>query len=109
MVAEYSLNISVYGTDSSEAGEAQPTGARLRFIYAPRFSYRFFGQHGAPLACVLHALLIARPRVILLFASGPSVFVPLFRLMGKPVVKYCKRGSILLGSIRLLSPPTAWK
>lgn len=86
MVAEYALNICVYGTDSSEASGAQISGERLKFIYAPRFSYRFFGQHGATLACVIHALLITRPRVVLLFASGPSVFVPLFRLMGKPVI-----------------------
>lgn len=86
MVAQYSLNIIVYGTDSSEAGEVQQVGARLRFVYAPRFSYRLFGQHGATLACVLHALFVSRPRVVLLFASGPSVFVPLFRLVGKPVI-----------------------
>jgi len=86
MVESYSLNITVYGTDPSEYEEGISTNAKLSFVYAPSFVYRKFGQHGATLACVLHALIIGRPSVTLIFASGPSIFVPLFRLFGIPVV-----------------------
>jgi glycosyltransferase involved in cell wall biosynthesis len=38
------------------------------------------------LLCVLHTIFIARPSCVVLFASGPCIFVPLLRLAGIKVV-----------------------
>ncbi|MBX2846817.1 MAG: glycosyltransferase family 4 protein [Acidiferrobacterales bacterium] len=86
MSSKYDLKIVVYGTDSREVIDSKKTNSDNAFVYAPSFAYRFFGQHGATLSCVLHALFISRPRVTLIFASGPSIFVPAFRVFRKPVI-----------------------
>ena len=47
---------------------------------------KFFGQHGAILSCVLHSIFILRPKVVIIFASGPCIFTPVLRLAGLKVV-----------------------
>lgn len=86
MAASYSIQIMVYGTDSSEVDGSKLSNTDLSCVYSPHSIYSRLGQHGAVFACVLHALFISRPRTVLIFASGPSVFVPLFRVFGKPVI-----------------------
>lgn len=84
--ARHHLRVVVYGTDSSEVRRSTLGDASLSFVYPPEIIYRYLGQHGAVLFCVMHILLISRPRVSLVFASGPNVFVPLLRLFKIPVV-----------------------
>jgi len=86
MAASYSLTIVVYGTDSSEVESSSLSNVDLSFVYSPHKIYQVFGQHGASLACALHAVFISKPRTVLIFASGPSIFVPLFRLFRTPVI-----------------------
>lgn len=81
-----STELIVYGTDESEVATSPHDSADVRCVYAPGAVYRMLGQHGATLVCVIHALAVLRPDVVLVFASGPNVFVPLFRLFGIPVV-----------------------
>ncbi len=85
-VERHKLNLLVYGTDSSELPSSNFHNHRLSFVYPPRSIYRYLGQHGAVLFCVFHILCLTRPTVVLVFASGPCVFVPLLRLFGFPVI-----------------------
>lgn len=55
-------------------------------VEMPRWVYSNFGQHIYIFFCVLHLILILRPKVVYVFASGPSIFIPLIRVFRIKVI-----------------------
>lgn len=78
-------SINVYGVTGDEENVFS-LPENLSRINCPLWIYNKLGQHGLILFSVLHALLVSRPKVVFLFASGPCVFTPLLRLGGISVV-----------------------
>jgi len=85
MSQEKNVYINVYGVQSEDDNKfALPENVKMTFI--PDFIYKYFGQHGYILFCILNVLFINRPKVVILFASGPCVFTPLLRFGGIKVI-----------------------
>jgi|GEM_PF-4607853 len=79
------LKIDVYGVSDMDI-EGKRLPVNLNAVAIPKWIYKKFGQHGYILFCVLTVISIKRPRVVILFASGPSIFTPLLRLGGIKVI-----------------------
>lgn len=85
MSQEKNVNINVYGVQTENDNKfSLPANVRTTFI--PGFIYKYLGQHGYILFCILNVLFLNRPKVVILFASGPCVFAPLLRLGGIKVI-----------------------
>ncbi|WP_111977432.1 glycosyltransferase family 4 protein [Algibacillus agarilyticus] len=85
MSKQTKININVYGVKGTSDNTFKlPKNVRTTNIL--NIFYKVFGQHGFILLCVLHAILIRRPKVVVLFASGPCVFTPLIRVAGIKVI-----------------------
>ncbi len=80
------LTIAVLGVDDKSNEYPFTVPANLRVIKIPLWVYRRLGQHGLITASVLTTILKLRPRVVILFASGPCVFAPLLKLFGVRVI-----------------------
>lgn len=85
MSQENNVNINVYGVRNEDDNKFT-LPVNVTTIFIPAFIYRYLGQHGYILFCILHVLLINRPKVVILFASGPCVFTPLLRFAGIKVI-----------------------
>lgn len=85
-VATQGYEVDVYGQGSDRGFSKRQVAEGLFEVSAPRAFSRFSGN--ALLAGIncLYALTVRRPRVILLFASGPSLLTPLARLLGIRVI-----------------------
>tara|TARA_B100001063_G_scaffold70884_1_gene64984 strand:- start:6299 stop:7420 length:1122 start_codon:yes stop_codon:yes gene_type:complete len=75
----------VYGVKQSHSQKHNCLDG-LVSIDAPLFIYNLMGQHGMILWCVLHIVFISRPKVVVVFASGPCIFVPFLRMFGIKVI-----------------------
>ena len=85
MSQEQNVDINVYCVQSENVNKfTLPENVKTTFI--PDFIYKYFGQHSYILLCVLNVLFINRPKVVILFASGPCVFTPLLRFGGIKVI-----------------------
>jgi glycosyltransferase involved in cell wall biosynthesis len=79
------IDIVVYGyRDTNDIIFQLPDN--ITTIMAPNWLYRQLGQFALIFYNTLHAIFISRPSVIVVFASGPCIFAPLFRLSGIRVV-----------------------
>lgn len=78
------LNVDVYGIHADDI--SFPLTKGLRNISSPRLFYRLMGQYGQILFAVLSVVIFRRSKVVVLFASGPCVFTPFFRLLGIRVI-----------------------
>ena len=74
------LEVDVYGQGTAPWFETTTVAPGLTAVGAPEFCSRFDGNAVLALANCLYALLVRRPRVLLLFASGPSLLAILARL-----------------------------
>jgi glycosyltransferase involved in cell wall biosynthesis len=79
------INIKVYGV-KGDADNSFQKPTNIISIDIPNYIYRFLGQHGYILFCVFHILMTSRPSVVVIFASGPCIFTPIFRLSGIKVI-----------------------
>jgi len=77
--------INVYGVKGEDDNTFKKP-ENINSINIPNIIYKFFGQHGFILYCVLHILLTSRPTVVIIFASGPCLFTPIFRIFGIKVI-----------------------
>lgn len=85
MSQEKNVKINVCSVHSENDNKfVLPENVKITFV--PSFIYKYFGQHGYILFCILNVLLIDRPKVVILFASGPCVFTPLLRFGGIKVI-----------------------
>lgn len=80
------LNVDVYGQGTAPWFETTTLAPGLTAVGAPEFCSRFDGNAVLALANCLYALLVRRPRVLLLFASGPSLLAILARLLRVKVI-----------------------
>jgi glycosyltransferase involved in cell wall biosynthesis len=79
------VDIKVYGVTGDIDQEFTPAD-NVKSVTIPNGIYKKLGQHGYILFCVLHILLTSRPAVVVIFASGPCIFTPVFRLSGIKVI-----------------------
>lgn len=85
MSQEKNVDINVYSVRTENDNKfTLPANVRTTFI--PGFIYKYLGQHGYIFFCILNVLLINRPKVVILFASGPCIFTPLLRFGGIRVI-----------------------
>jgi len=82
-LAKSDINLLVYGVEAVKNNELP---LNLAVESCPAWLYKKLGQYGFIFYCVLHALFVARPKVVYLFASGPCVFTLVLRLGGLKVV-----------------------
>lgn len=91
-IREIALEMSVNGLqlgvcgvlDRNQSSNSRPDNITL--VDCPKWVYKHFGQHGVTLYCMLKSLLIWRPRVMVVFASGPNIVVPFLKLFGVYVI-----------------------
>lgn len=77
------IKLLVYGVQSDCRADMP---ANITQVSCPLSIYKKLGQHAMILYCTLHAMFIARPQVVFLFASGPCIFTPLLRIAGIKVI-----------------------
>lgn len=77
------LNLHVYGCGIDEE---QSIGSSCTSVNMHSIFYRLGGQNLYMLACLIHSVLILRPSTVIVFASGPNLFVPIWKLFGVKVI-----------------------
>lgn len=85
MSQQKDVSINVYSVQT-ETDNKFTLPANVKTIFIPDYIYKYLGQHGYIFFCILNVLLINRPNVVILFASGPCVFAPLLRFGGIRVI-----------------------
>lgn len=80
------LDVDVYGQGTLPWFAATTEAPGLTIVGAPALCSRFDGNAVLALANCLYALLMRRPKVLLLFASGPSLLAILARLLRVKVI-----------------------
>ena len=84
-LAEKQTLINVYGINNEiDSIFELPQNVKRISIYS--WIYQFLGQHGLIFSSVLLAIFRDRPRLVIVFASGPCIFTPLLRLGGLKVI-----------------------
>lgn len=79
------LQLGVCGiSDSPKACPDRPHNITL--VNCPAWLYKHLGQHSATLYCMAKSLLRWRPRVMVVFASGPNITTPILKLFGVHVI-----------------------
>jgi len=85
-VSERGLRIAVCGVSDPVADGSYTCPENVKIISSPLWLYQKFGQYGLTCGGILALIFLHRPKVAVVFASGPCVFVPLLRLFGIQVV-----------------------
>lgn len=80
------LEVDVYGQGDAPWFQITTEASGLTRVGAPAHFSRFEGNAVLALATCLYALLVRRPNVLLLFASGPSLLAVVARLMRVKVI-----------------------
>ncbi len=84
-LAEKEIFIHVYGVNNEiDSIFELPQNVKRISIYS--WIYQFLGQHGLIFSSVLLAIFRDRPRLVIVFASGPCIFTPVLRLGGLKVI-----------------------
>jgi glycosyltransferase involved in cell wall biosynthesis len=84
-LSKKNVDILVYGTrDIHDITVIPPDN--INTIMCPHWLYKGLGQSALVFWNTLHAIFLSRPSVIIIFASGPCIFAPLFQLSGIRVV-----------------------
>lgn len=86
LAGDEALEIDVYGRGTRTGFSVEPIAPGLTIIGAPEKLSRFSGNAVLAFFCCLYALIFRRPRVLLLFASGPSLLAILARLRRVKVI-----------------------
>jgi len=80
------IELAVCGvTDPKHEGN-HATPSNVRILGCPLWIYQKFGQHGLTVFGVVRLIFSYRPKVAIVFASGPCLFIPILRLFGIKVV-----------------------
>ncbi len=85
-LASAGLEVDVYGQGSASGFSKEQIKPGLVAIGAPTVFSRFKGNAVLAFVNCLYALVMRRPKVLLLFASGPSLLSIFARLMGVRVI-----------------------
>jgi len=80
------LRLGVCGLQGSLESDNESYPNNITLIDCPYWVYKCLGQHGMTLYCLVKSLLLMRPKVMVVFASGPNVFTPVLRLLGIKVI-----------------------
>lgn len=85
-LAKQSGQFRVYGVNDPSNESDFNVPDNLTLVACPLWIYRYLGQYGLITFSILHATFKLRPRVVVLFASGPCVFTPVLKLFGIRVI-----------------------
>jgi glycosyltransferase involved in cell wall biosynthesis len=80
------VEVDVYGQGTDPWFSIEEVSPGLNSISAPAFMSRFKGNAVLAFVNCLYALLVRRPQVLLLFASGPSLLAILAKILRVPVI-----------------------
>lgn len=86
LAGEKEFDVEVYGRGTGAGFSVDEIAPGLTMVGAPALLSRFSGNAVLAFFCCLYALIVRRPRVLLLFASGPSLLAIVARLMRVKVI-----------------------
>jgi len=109
------IEVDVYGQGQQSWFSVKEANAGLNSISAPGFMSRFKGNAVLAFVNCLYALLVRRPQVLLLFASGPCLLSTLARVFRVPVIGALRsidsqrEWSLVSKTVLRLGEFSAWK